>query len=96
MTVRVCCLLLACGLDPELLWAHALELPVEVRAAQESSVSSQTTLVVERQLQVRQSGFEHQSLRAIAPLEDVRIFTPLSPVILEAEPVKLPADQEID
>jgi hypothetical protein len=67
-----------------------------MRAAAQRLVSSQTGLVAERQLQVRQSGFEHQALREVAPLEDVRIFTPLSPVILEAEPLKLPADQEID
>ncbi len=88
MIVRVCCLLLACSLNFGLPRASAVEAPTfEV---------SQTGARFERQLQVRQSAFEHQAPREVAPLEDVRIFTPLSPVILEAEPVKLPADQEID
>jgi len=44
----------------------------------------------------RKGGFEQVSEAAEPPPEDAQIFTPLSPVIVDSEPVKLPEDQAVD
>ena len=44
----------------------------------------------------REGGFELVLEATEPPGEDAQIFTPLSPVMVESEPVKLPEDQAVD
>mgnify|MGYP000707238548 CR=1 FL=1 len=44
----------------------------------------------------RSAGFEATEESVEPPVESREIFAPLSPIVVEAESVKLPADQEIE
>ena len=70
-----------------LIFLGGLEVAWDPTVANESA----TALDVERS-----AGFEATGEPVEPPGESQEIFAPLSPIAVEAEPVKLPADQAIE
>lgn len=60
------------------------------------SVAAQEAVSLEVPDIERPGAFELVAAPPEVDGEDVRIFTPLSPVTVEAEPVKLPSDQSLE
>lgn len=65
----------------------SLEVVCATALAQEAPISEELE---------RSGGFELIRDAQKQSSEDVEIFTPLSPIIVESEPVKLPKDQSLD
>lgn len=83
MMIRVCCFVCTIALSGIAI------LPV---CAQEGAGAADLSVVAQQEL--RMAGFELQAPVGDANEEDALIFTPIAPVAVDAEPVKLPADQQ--
>ena len=64
-----------------------------LEAACSSAEATETVAAVDVE---RSAGFEAAEESVEAPVESREIFAPLSPIVVEVEPVKLPADQSIE
>ena len=85
--IRVCCFVCSIALS------QLLAGPVWAQEAPSGGQDASDLAIIE-QFELRLAGFELQAPVAELTAEDVLIFAPLAPVAVEAEPVKLPPDQQ--